>query len=217
LADASQKKLDVMVKALYNRPGLQLEISGSVDPVADRDGLQRIAFDKELRGRAWADLSKSDRALTTPDEMVLTSEQREHWVTKLYDEALGSGQITPALLEANTNLAAIAAKIQKPAPKNEKQDAFLFNKAPAQAQNSPTEAPPSQAKLPRITDPKEALLVALMPVSDSDLETLAITRAKIVRAYILSSGKVEAGRLFLAQSQNGGLREDGCRVYLQLE
>ncbi len=53
-----------------------------------------------------------------------------------------------------------------------------------------------QSKLPPLTDAKEALLVAIMPVSDSDLEALAINRAKAVRAYILESGKVEADRLF---------------------
>jgi hypothetical protein len=40
-------------------------------------------------------------------------------------------------------------------------------------------------------------------------------RAKAVRAYVLSTGKVEASRLYLTENQTGGVRSDGSRVYLQ--
>jgi hypothetical protein len=220
LPEASRKKLDVLIKALYNRPGLDLEMSGSVDPAADRDGLQRVAFDKQLRTRVWMSLSKAKRALTTPDEMVLTAEERAVLVAQVYNDAVNSGQITPALINANTNLAAIVVQIQKLAPENEKLGVMLERESQAASAQMATGSSDARAplyKLPPPADPREALLEALIPVSDSDLETLAIERAKAVRAYILASGRVEAGRLFLAQSENGGLRQDGCRVYLQLE
>jgi hypothetical protein len=215
LSDAGKKKLDVLIKALYNRPGLQLQISGSVDRASDVDGLQRIAFDKELRTRRWMALSKSKQAQTTPDQMVLTPQQRAHWVTKLYEGALADGKITPELLEAHTNLAVIASRIKSP-PKNLKLAVFL-TKRPRTSLSPPGAAVPSASKLPPLADPQEALLTAMVPIADSDLEALAIDRAKAVRAYILQSGKVEAKRLFLAQNPGGSLREDGSRVYLDLE
>lgn len=215
LSDAGKKKLDVLVKALYNRPALQLQISGSVDRASDVDGLQRIAFDKELRTRRWMALSKSKQAQTTPDQMVLTPQQRAHWVTKLYDEALANGKITPELLEAHTNLAVIASRIKSP-PKNIKL-AILLTKKSTPAQKGQGTPAPSASKLPPLADPQEALLTAMIPIADSDLEALAINRAKAVRGYILSSEKVEAKRLFLVQNPGGGLREDGSRVYLELE
>jgi hypothetical protein len=46
---------------------------------------------------------------------------------------------------------------------------------------------------------------------------LAASRAKAVQAYLLQAGKVEAARLFLKQSESGGLRSDGSRVYLQFK
>jgi hypothetical protein len=61
------------------------------------------------------------------------------------------------------------------------------------------------------------LLVAMTPVSENDLQTLAMNRAKTVRAYLLNSGQVDASRLFLAQNPGKLLRQDGSRVYLQLE
>jgi methionine salvage enolase-phosphatase E1 len=63
----------------------------------------------------------------------------------------------------------------------------------------------------------EILLLAAIPITDNDFETLAEDRAKAVRAYILQSGKVEASRLFLTENQTGGVRSDGSRVYLQFQ
>lgn len=215
LSDAGKKKLDVLVKALYNRPGLQVQISGSVDRASDIDGLQRMALDKELRTCRWMALSKSKQQQMTPDQIVFTPQQRAHWITKLYDEALANGKITPQLLQTHTNLAAIAARIKSP-PKNIKL-AILLTKASQPAQTPPGAPAPSASKLPPLADPHEALLAAIIPVSDSDLETLAINRARAVRAAILASGQVDAKRLFLAENPGGGLREDGSRVYLELE
>ena len=61
----------------------------------------------------------------------------------------------------------------------------------------------------------EAVLLATFPIGENDLETLAASRAKAVRAYLLQTGKVEAARLFLKEDQTAGLRSDGSRVYLQ--
>ena len=72
-----------------------------------------------------------------------------------------------------------------------------------------------QTKLVPPPDPMEAVLLATYPVSQSDLEALAASRAKAVQAYLLQTGKVAASRLFLKQSEAGGLRSDGSRVYLQ--
>jgi hypothetical protein len=221
VSDADRKKLDTIDKALYDRPALQLQLSGSIDPVNDRDALQRAAFDRELRTRQWNSLSKSKKEAITPDQIVLTPEERTHWVNELYGEALSKGTISPAVLAAHTNLAAIAAQIAPP-KKSKKQAEFLVQESqatqsPQKAAAAPVPTPtPSKSILPPITDPKEALLVAIMPVSDSDLEALAINRAKAVRAYILAGGRVEPARIFLEQNQTGGLRQDGSRVFLEL-
>lgn len=217
LTDATKKKLNVLVKALYNRPGLQLQISGSVDPVNDRYALQQIAFEKELRTREWQSLRKSQKESITPGEIVLTPGQRSHLVKRLYDEALRDGRITPAIVAANTNLAAIAARIKSPEAKTTKEVQYL-TKSSGPGSKSPTTPPASsQQKLAPPADPMEALLIAIIPVSEGDLETLAMNRAKAVRSYVLNTGQVDASRLFLSQSARGTLRQDGSRVYLQLE
>jgi hypothetical protein len=213
----STKKLDSLVKGLYARPSLQLEISGSVDPASDRDGLQRIALEKLLHLRQWQSLGKSDRAKTTPDQIVLTPDERAALVKKLFSEAEAGGKITPALIAENTNLTAAVAQViaRKLTPK--KGAEFLMKAEQTTAPNSFGAAVSAQSKLLPAADPLETLVSATLPISDSDLEALATERAKAVRAYILKSGQVEDARLFLTENKTGGVRSDGSRVYLQFQ
>jgi hypothetical protein len=212
LSLANESKLDSLVKGLYERPGLQLEIAGSVDSEADRDGLRRASLEKQIHTRQWQSLRKSERATTAPDQIVLTPEQRAAWVKKLYSEAVGKGVINTALIAANTNLATLAAQI-KPAPVEAEKGATQLMNNRAATTPKPAKAGAATATMP--TDPKELLLLASIPVTDSDFETLATDRARAVLAYILQTGKVEAGRLFLTENKTGGVRSDGSRVYLQ--
>jgi uncharacterized protein involved in outer membrane biogenesis len=216
LSPANEQKLDSLVKGLYERPGLQLEITGSVEPEADRDGLRRASLDKQIRTREWTSLGKSERATTTPDQITLTPKEHAAWVKKLYGEALDKGAINAAFIAAHTNLAALAAQIPSRSVKIEKGATILMKGSPAAAPKPPKAAGVSNQPKPAApTDPMEALLLATIPVTDGDFEALASERAKAVRAYILQTGKVEAARLFLTENQTGGVRSDGSRAYLQ--
>ena len=216
LLPSNEQKLDSLVKGLYERPGLQLEIAGSIDPDADRDGLRRASLDKQIRTREWMSLGKSERAATTPDQITLTPKEHAAWVKKLYGEALDKGIINAAFITANTNLAALAAQIPSRSGNIEKGATILMKGLPATTPKSSLTAGVShQAKPAAPADPMEALLLAAIPVSDGDFEVLASDRTKAVRAYILQTGKVEAARLFLTENQTGGVRSDGSRAYLQ--
>ncbi len=217
LTPADKQKLDTLVKALFARPGLNLEISGSIDPTADHDGLQRVFLEKQLHMRKWLSLRKSQQATVTPEQVNLTPAERADLVKKLYNEAWAKGQITPAMLAANTNLATAVAQIKSKTPKIQKDATILMKGLPASTQPAPgtMTATPSELKLPPIADPMEVVLSASIPVTDNDFEALVAERARAVRAYILATGKVEAKRLFLAENQTGGVRSDGSRVYLE--
>ena len=85
--------------------------------------------------------------------------------------------------------------------------------ATAPTTNAPVVAAPST---PPAGDIELALLNSLA-VSDSDFETLASDRAKAVRDYILQTGKVEAERIFITETQPGGVKTNGSKAYLQLK
>jgi hypothetical protein len=214
LTPADKQKLDTLAKALYARPALQLEISGSVDPDGDREGLQRAALDREIREKIWTTLRKSERATNSVDQIVVVPDERAHWVKKLYSEAVADNKITPQLIAANTNLAAYAAAVLPRRLATEK-GATMLMKPGQTAKEQPAAGTVYQTKLVPPPDPMEAVLLATYPVAENDLETLAASRAKAVRAYLLQTGKVESARLFLREDQAAGLRSDGSRVYLQ--
>jgi hypothetical protein len=219
LTSGDNQKLDTLVKALNDRPGLSLEISGSIDPIADRAGLQRVFLEKQIHLKKWQSLRKSRQATITPDQVALTPEERADWVKKLYHEAWASHQITPEMLAANTNIANAVAQLRANTPKVKKGATILVQGVPAPAAPAAggTASSSSALKLPPIADPTEVVLLASIPVTENDFETLVSERAKAVRAYILASGSVEATRLFLTENKTGGVRSEGSRVYLQFQ
>jgi hypothetical protein len=211
LTPASKEKLAVLVKALYERPGLQLEISGSVDTNADAGGLRAVILEKELRAQKWQMLRKADREAVLPDQVVVTVEDRPELLKKLYADALAKGQISTAsngTPNAPTVSPPIVSKktVEKGASQLMARETAPVAPPPVAAQHSSTAA-----------DPMELALLNSIQVGDDDFQTLASQRAKAVREYILQSGKVEAGRLFLTESKAAGLKTDGSRVYLQLQ
>ncbi len=212
LSPADRQKLDSLSKALYARPALNLEIAGSVAPDADREGLQRAALDHEIRTRIWQKLPDSERT-NSVDQVVVSPADRADWIGKIYAEALANGRITPALIAANTNLAAYAAQILPGPAEIQKGGAQLI--ARTADQNAVTNAVPTyRTKLVPPPDPMEAVLLATYTISEGDLETLAANRAKVVQDYLSHDGKVEATRLFLT-TKGATLRSDGSRTYLQ--
>ncbi len=209
LTVSDKTRLDLLLKGLYARPSLNLEITGSVDAEGDREGLQRAALDRQIRTRIWLNLRKAEQATNSVDAIVLTPEARAKWVKKLYAEAVTDGKITPQLLAANSNLVTYAAQVLPRKIVFEKGATKLKFGSGAQAK-SPAESG-YQTKLVPLPDPIEAVMLATLPVVDGDLETLAANRAQAVQAYLLSSGKVTAARLFLKQ---GELRRTGSKVLL---
>jgi hypothetical protein len=210
LTPADRSKLDSMAKGLYERPGLNLEIAGSVDPEGDREGLQRAALDRQIRTRLWMKLRKTGQATNSVDTIVPAPDERAKWVKKLYAEAVADGRITPQLVAANSNLAAYAAQILPHKTVIERGATKLRGGFGAKPESAAK--PVYQTKLVPPPGPAEAVLLATIPVNAGDLETLAANRAQAVQAYLLHTGKVMASRIFLKQ---GGLRQDGSRVYLQ--
>jgi hypothetical protein len=216
LTAAGRKKLDLLTKALYDRPALKLEITGSVDPDGDRQGLQRAVIDREIRTREWMKLRKSEQATNSVDQLVISPADREHYIEKLYDEAVAAQKITPEFIAANTNLAPFAAEaLARTASIKKGAELLVSRRAAAATAETSTNRP--VARLDPPPSPLEAVLLATIQVADADFETLAAGRAQAVQAYFLGTGKVEAGRLFVTASGPEHLRRDGSRAYLQFQ
>jgi hypothetical protein len=211
LTPASKEKLDVLVKALYERPGLQLEITGSVDTNADITALRSRYIEKQLRAQKWQAMRKTDRDATTPEQVTIAPEERADLVQKLYADYLSKG-----LIVTNTGTAALPLPTPVPVSRKttERGATQLMSRetTPSVAAQSASANSSTTA-----TDPYELALLNSVSIADQDFQGLAAERAKAVREYIFQSGKVEGERLFLTEAKAGSLKTEGPRVYLQLQ
>lgn len=214
------EKLNSLAKGLYERPGLQLEIAGSVEPAADRDGLRRAALEKRLRTAKWMSLRKAQRESSSPDQITLTPEERLSWLKEVYAEAMAKGEITTntaALAGSGTNTlnpAEILAELRPSTPERGATMLLQHTSSGAAAAKSAVAIAPAAAR-PSPSSSAEQLLADSIPVSDDDFRTLADARAKAVRAYLIQQGKVEPERIFLTENQTGSVKTQGSRALMQ--
>lgn len=215
LTAASKEKLDVIAKSLYERPGLELDISGSVDTNADLDGLRAVYLEKELRAQKWQALRKADREATTPDQIVITPEERPALIKTLYTDMLAKGLIVTSNTNGTSKAAVPVRTLYKNADTEHGATELLHRENAPAPVVSPT--PGAGESSTAVADPFEVALLNSISVPDDDFQTLASNRAKAAREYILQGGKVEAERVFLTESKATGLKTEGARVYLDLQ
>jgi hypothetical protein len=83
LADAEEKKLEALARALADRPGLRLSIAGSMDPQIDRKGLLRSQLEEVL---AAARHPASGKASPGDDDAPISDAERTTVLHALYQE-----------------------------------------------------------------------------------------------------------------------------------
>jgi Domain of Unknown Function (DUF748) len=83
LTPDSQHKLATIAQALQDRPGLQLDISGRVDPQFDREGLREAKLASLIRMQKIKDIGGHE----DPDRVQLTPEEYETYLTRVYKAA----------------------------------------------------------------------------------------------------------------------------------
>ncbi len=83
LTPDSQHKLVTIAQALQDRPALQLDISGRVDPQVDREGLREAKLESLIRMQKIKNLGGHE----DPDRVQLTPEEYETYLTRVYKMA----------------------------------------------------------------------------------------------------------------------------------
>jgi uncharacterized protein involved in outer membrane biogenesis len=84
ISDAMTKKLDGVVKALYDRPSLKLEIEGYVDPEKDREGLRQYIFDRKVKTQKWKDMAAKAGQAISVDEVNVGKDEYPIYLKKAY-------------------------------------------------------------------------------------------------------------------------------------
>jgi hypothetical protein len=212
LQESSRQKLDLVAKGLFERPGLQLEIEGSVDAAADRNALRRLKLQKEFRTKKWSALRKAERARVTPEQVELTPEEYNEYLKQAHAEAFSPDAIAARV--ARTGVAASPSVTRAAAPAG---SAF-----PRAAQTEVVKGATALIKDVKRVEPKlpaqdlEGQLLETIEITESDFSLLANERAKRVKDYLLQNGRVEPERVFMAEKGDDTKAAKGSRVYLHL-
>jgi hypothetical protein len=197
-------KLEALINGLTERPGLQLAIEGSFDPVSDAEGLRRQKLRKQFRSNKWAGLRRSEQAETSPEQISLSDEEYQAYVQTAYRAMI------------QTNPAPDKAEAGDLKTKQVERTAVAVTdttdlKGAAALMKRPVSTPNLSA-----TDMEKALLDTI-PVTNDDLNQLALERARRAQQKILGSGKIEAERISLKPSDSGDASKPAARVYFHLE
>ena len=88
LQEESRKKLDILAKALRDRPALKVEITGYYDPVADKEGLIEKKFMHLLKKEKFEDLSNDERErVENIDDLTIEPSEYDKYLEKAYKNA----------------------------------------------------------------------------------------------------------------------------------
>ena len=112
IPDAEAQKLDKLVKALYERPAVSLEIAGSFDPEQDRAALARLKLEQHLKILRLKELTDAGKPAPSLAALQLEPAERERLLKQVFAE-LGTNQTL--VLEAvaattDTNTAAAVSE-----------------------------------------------------------------------------------------------------------
>ncbi len=81
---AAEKKLDILVKALDERPVLKMDIEGYVDPEKDTEGLKRAMLDQKLKAQKLNDMIRKGEPAVPVEDVVIAPTEYEKYLTLVY-------------------------------------------------------------------------------------------------------------------------------------
>ena len=86
LTDATKKKLDIIVKALNDRPALKMDIVGHADPEKDREGLKQDRMLKKIKAQKIKEMLAKNSEAPSLDSITVTSEEYPVYLKRAYKE-----------------------------------------------------------------------------------------------------------------------------------
>ena len=84
LSEPNLKKVDGLVKALFDRPSLKLDIEGHVDAERDADALKTYFFNRKVRVQKMNTMIRKGLPVETVDEIKVEPGEYEQYLTMAY-------------------------------------------------------------------------------------------------------------------------------------
>jgi uncharacterized protein involved in outer membrane biogenesis len=85
LSQSAEAKIKTLAKAMTDRPGLKLEITGRADPTGDLEGLKRASIENKVRAQKFKELARQGTAPKSVEEVQLAKEEYERFLRAAYD------------------------------------------------------------------------------------------------------------------------------------
>ncbi len=86
VAGASEAKINTLLKALKDRPAVNLDIEGHVDLEKDREGLKQLFFQRKLKAQKLKELVKKAQPSVPVDEVKIESPEYPKYLKLAYKE-----------------------------------------------------------------------------------------------------------------------------------
>ncbi len=224
--DEEIKKLDIVAKALKERPSLHLEILGGYDEALDATVLREQMLDAQMRNIIW-----NDRRLIEPEitleQIEVDPAQRNGMIRRLYYKAFPKekpkrsspgdpGYADDSVAGQRGNLGAFQRK---------KRDEIMTMPRPAvvpkpkkKENDGTTETAPELKEIkPPSFEEMKARLLEQLTVDEESFRKLASMRANAVRLYLINYGEVPPERISLAAITQENPAAKGARVELKLK
>lgn len=93
LSSQSKLKLDTIIKALYERPGIDLEISGFIDKTEDTNTMISNQLIKMIKNEKLKETSNSGITTASIDDINLEANEYEKYLRKLYNVKYATNEI----------------------------------------------------------------------------------------------------------------------------
>jgi uncharacterized protein involved in outer membrane biogenesis len=84
LTAETQKKLDILVKALHDRPGLKMDIIGRADLEKDREGLKQELLLRRVKAQKIRDMARKGGETPSLDDVIVTPQEYPVYLKQAY-------------------------------------------------------------------------------------------------------------------------------------
>jgi hypothetical protein len=210
-------KLDLLAKALTERPNLKLEIIGAAGGPAEITTLRRLNLDQQLKELYREELKNVGRATATLDEEGLPKAERDRLVemvfTALFPPSADAAEVSVAAPKPD------ATGVEQPGPSSSKERKGLLGTIGAiftgsKNNEAKPQADPVNEETQEVTATDEAAipefslvemedrLLENITISETVLQEIADARAEQVRAYLETTGAIQPDRLFIVKPED---------------
>ncbi len=86
LNQTAQTKIATLAKALNNRPSINLELTGRVDPASDLEGLKRVGIERKAKAQKMRELVRQGQAQRSLDDIQFDKDEYPKYLKAAYGE-----------------------------------------------------------------------------------------------------------------------------------